>query len=71
MVTTEINIYESYLDRSVRPCYLFFGGQSTDDRRRGTESGIQRPEVRRLNWKTSNAWVATPNTQHETRNPER
>ena len=37
MVTTEINIYESYLDRSVRPCYLF-------DQR--TEFGIQRPEVR-------------------------
>ena len=46
MVTTEINIYESYLDQSVRPCYLF--DQRTEDggRSQRTEARGQKSEVR-------------------------
>jgi len=51
MVTTEINIYESYLDQSVRPCYLFDqrtedGGQKSEDRGQRSEVRGQGSEVR-------------------------
>ena len=58
MVTTEIIIYESYLDRSVASCYLFDQrpdvreqrsddrGQNTENRKQRAADGDQRSEVR-------------------------
>jgi len=44
MVTIEIIIYESYLDRSVGSCYLF--DQRSEDRGRKAEVGRQGTEGR-------------------------
>jgi hypothetical protein len=57
MVTIEIIIYESFLDRSVRSCYLFdiFSVMS---------------DVLRYALFTRNTQIATRNTQPTTRNSE-